>query len=102
MNVSQGIVVEDLTKTYRSGQVRALDGVSLRVTPGDASAVAEALSRLIGEPELARRLGEAGRERIESEFSIEEMVRRTIEVYESVIGAASGGTDPRREARQES
>jgi ABC-2 type transport system ATP-binding protein len=39
MNVSQGIIVENLTKTYRSGQVRALDGVSLRVTPGEVFGV---------------------------------------------------------------
>jgi len=31
-----GIRIESLTKTYRAGQVRALDGVSLEIAPGEA------------------------------------------------------------------
>jgi ABC-2 type transport system ATP-binding protein len=34
-----GIVVENLTKTYRGGKVRALDGVSLSVSPGEVFGV---------------------------------------------------------------
>jgi ABC-2 type transport system ATP-binding protein len=30
-----GICIESLTKTYRAGQVRALDGVSLEIAPGE-------------------------------------------------------------------
>ena len=32
----KGIEVQSLTKTYRGGQVRALDGVSLEIRPGEA------------------------------------------------------------------
>ena len=80
-----------------------VDGVTgLRVTPGDSAAVADALRRLSDGPELARRFGEAGRERIEKEFSIEEMVRSTIEVYESVICDSASASEPPGEAPQES
>ncbi len=34
-----GIQVEDLTKTFRGGRMRALDGVSLAVAPGEAFGV---------------------------------------------------------------
>jgi len=36
MSASDGIVIEGLRKTYRSGQVRALDDVSLEIRPGEA------------------------------------------------------------------
>jgi ABC-2 type transport system ATP-binding protein len=39
MDASGGILVESLTKTYRGGQVRALDAVSLRVMPGEVFGV---------------------------------------------------------------
>jgi glycosyltransferase involved in cell wall biosynthesis len=44
------------------------DGVSgLLVSPGDASALAEALAALIADPARRRRMGEAGRARVEAE-----------------------------------
>lgn len=42
----------------------------LLVPPGDAGAVAEAVARLLREPGLAARLGEAGRRRVEDEFRL--------------------------------
>ncbi|MEK7477411.1 MAG: ABC transporter ATP-binding protein [Candidatus Coatesbacteria bacterium] len=37
--MTAGIVVESLTKTYRGGKVRALDGVSLEIRPGEVFGV---------------------------------------------------------------
>jgi len=37
--MTAGISVEGLTKTYRSGRVRALESVSLHVTPGEVLGV---------------------------------------------------------------
>jgi glycosyltransferase involved in cell wall biosynthesis len=56
----------------------------LLVPPGDAPALAAALSRLLGEPELASRLGAAGRERVRSRFSAEAQERRILELYAEV------------------
>ena len=57
----------------------------LLVPPRDSQAVVDALRLLMNEPESARRLGDTGRERIRSEFSVDAMVRKTVAVYESVI-----------------
>jgi len=61
----------------------------LLVPPRDSQAVVDALRLLMNEPESARRLGDTGRERIRSEFSVDAMVRKTVAVYESVIAEGS-------------
>jgi len=53
----------------------------LMVPPGDPSAMAEAICRLLRDPELARQLGEAGRKYVISEFSLEGFARKTQEFY---------------------
>ena len=62
----------------------------LLVPPRDSGAVVDALCRLLDDPVEARRFGEAGRERIRTEFSTQGMVANTVAVYESVIGRGSG------------
>jgi len=58
------------------------DGLSgLLVPPRDATALAAAISRLLGDPALALRLGQGGRRRIARSFSIESMARETERVY---------------------
>jgi glycosyltransferase involved in cell wall biosynthesis len=54
----------------------------LLVPPGDAGALAAGLRRLLGDRELAARLGGAGRERARTEFSAAAMVARVADVYE--------------------
>jgi len=67
-----------------------VDGrTGLLVPPRDPAAVVDALRILLCKPETARRLGDAGRERIREEFSTRKMVEATISVYESVIRRAS-------------
>jgi glycosyltransferase involved in cell wall biosynthesis len=59
------------------------DGASgLLVGAQDEGALAAAIVRLLKDPELRRRLGAAGRQRVVDEFSIEKMVRDTLRVYE--------------------
>ena len=63
-----------------------LDGrTGLIVPPRDPEAVVDALRLLLDEPDTARRFGEAGRERIHTEFSTEAMVEKTVIVYDSVL-----------------
>lgn len=59
-----------------------VDGVTgLLVPPGDEAALAEALGRVLSDDGLARRLGEAGRARVEREFSAERAVQRVLSLY---------------------
>ncbi|HKE29501.1 MAG TPA: glycosyltransferase family 4 protein [Bryobacteraceae bacterium] len=51
----------------------------------DAAAIAEAIRELRAGPDLARRLGEAGRKRVQENFTVDHMVRRTMEVYRQVL-----------------
>jgi glycosyltransferase involved in cell wall biosynthesis len=46
----------------------------LLVPPADAAALAEAMTRLVQDPDLAQRLGSAGRRRVERHFDIRRMV----------------------------
>lgn len=56
----------------------------LLVPPGDADALAAALSRLIAEPDLRGRLAAAGKQRVEQDFSLPRMVAATEHVYKSL------------------
>ena len=53
----------------------------LLVEPGDAPALASAIERLLRDPALARRLGDAARKAIEAHYSVEKMVRATEALY---------------------
>jgi glycosyltransferase involved in cell wall biosynthesis len=53
------------------------------VEAGDVEGVARELSGLLADAELRRRLGDAGRERARTEFSVARMTERTLAVYES-------------------
>ena len=62
----------------------------LLVPPGDAAALAEAIRTLADNPEMRRKMGEAGRQRVAERFSIESTIRRTEELYlECLEGAPS-------------
>jgi L-malate glycosyltransferase len=53
----------------------------LLVEPGDASALAAAIQRMLLDPALARRLGDAARKAIEDRYSVDRMVRATEALY---------------------
>lgn len=55
------------------------------VRPGDSVAFAQYADRLLADPDLANRLGEAARKRIIDDHSVEAMVRAYTELYESVV-----------------
>lgn len=64
------------------------DGVSgLLVPPGRPDLVAEALARL-RDPELRRRMGRAGRGKVEEAFDIADAPPRLREIFNSLAGAA--------------
>lgn len=55
------------------------------VPPGDVDSLAEALVTVLANPFLGKRLGEAGRVQIQSEFSFEKMFRETVALYARVL-----------------
>jgi glycosyltransferase involved in cell wall biosynthesis len=63
----------------------SLDGITgITVQPRSSQAMAMALNRLFDDTELQRRMGHAGRHRVQTEFNLELMVRRTMDIYEQV------------------
>ena len=59
-----------------------VDGeTGLLVPPGDVAALAGALNALLRDPERARRIGEAGRGRVEREFSLAASSERVLALY---------------------
>jgi glycosyltransferase involved in cell wall biosynthesis len=62
------------------------DGVNgLLVPPGDVAALTQAIGRLLRDPDLAQRLGRAGRELMLREFSVDAMVEGNLAVYRQVL-----------------
>jgi len=55
------------------------------VPPRQPAELAEALARATESPEVMRRLGTAGRDRVESLFSVRAMVRRTEQLYRELL-----------------
>jgi len=70
----------------------AIDGVNaIIVERKDPHALADGIIRMLGDPEMARRYGEAGRRTVEEKFTTTRMVERTLEVYRELVGGPSPG-----------
>lgn len=62
------------------------DGVNgILAPPGEAGALGDAIARVLGDGELARRLGEGGRDLIAREFSVDGMVEGNLRVYRELL-----------------
>ncbi|MFK4595492.1 glycosyltransferase family 4 protein [Streptomyces pristinaespiralis] len=71
-------------------EVAGPDGETcLAVPPGDAEALAAALRRLLGDPDLRARLGDAGRARVLARFTWKQAAIGTAERYREAIAASS-------------
>jgi glycosyltransferase involved in cell wall biosynthesis len=57
----------------------------LLVPPQDPDALAAAILRLVREPDLARRMGAAGRLRAERHFSVDRVVTSIHSLYETLL-----------------
>lgn len=56
------------------------------VRVGDRAGFQQFADRILADPELARRLGDAGRERMRQNFSIDKMVATHARLYREVLG----------------
>ncbi|MCB8943692.1 MAG: glycosyltransferase [Ardenticatenaceae bacterium] len=62
------------------------NGISgLVVPPRQPEQLAQAIQTLLADPDLRQRMGQAGRKRVQHEFTVEKMVARVTAVYESII-----------------
>jgi sugar transferase (PEP-CTERM/EpsH1 system associated) len=63
-----------------------VDGVTgLLVPSGDSDALAQSIARLLCDPDLRYKMGQAGRERVVNHFSVERTVEQTERLYEQLL-----------------
>jgi len=70
--------------SLRGGLREIAEGVSLEIDPDDPASIAEAITRLIDDAPLRRRLAGDGRKRVETAFAIERSAARLDDIYDSV------------------
>jgi glycosyltransferase involved in cell wall biosynthesis len=63
------------------------DGAAVLVPPRNASAIADAILKLVGNPNLRQQMGKAARERVLKLFTWENAARQMVEVYREAIDA---------------
>lgn len=90
--LSQGLMEamalgKPVVTTYGGGNTELIeDGVhGLLVRPRDARAMGRALARVLEDTALARRLGQAARQRVRSEFTVSRMREATDAVYRAAL-----------------
>jgi glycosyltransferase involved in cell wall biosynthesis len=76
------------TRTGGVDEAVAEDRTGLLVEPHDEPALARAIITLLGDEPARRRMGEAGRARVEEKFSVERMVADTLDAYERVLSVS--------------
>ena len=59
------------------------------VPPQDPAALADRIAYLLDNPDVARRMGQAGRKHIEEHFSLKTMVDKTVDIYEHAIQSSN-------------
>jgi glycosyltransferase involved in cell wall biosynthesis len=61
------------------------EGTGLLIRPGDEQSLSRALDRVIEQPELRRKLGEAARERVTEHFSMTATVQQREKLFEALL-----------------
>ena len=65
------------------------DGSSEQTVPqGNATSFVDIVTKICQSPALAARLGEANRQRVERHFSVDSMVDRYLDLYQSLAAAS--------------
>ena len=64
----------------------SLDGITgYTVEPGNEEALANAMIRMIREPEQRKKMGMAARKRLEEEYTLDVMLGRLLELYTKLM-----------------
>lgn len=87
--VIEGMIEGTPVVATRGGGIPEIieDGVSGVLVPmNDSAAMTEAILELLRTPEYSRSIGEAGRQRVLSNFSIERTARNIERVYDAMLG----------------
>jgi len=66
-------------------QVSIHEQTGLTVPTSDSDALATAMNRLLNQPELRIRFGAAAKARVDKEFTVEQMARKTVQLYEQIL-----------------
>jgi glycosyltransferase involved in cell wall biosynthesis len=64
------------------------------IPPGDTKALVDAMHALLRDEDFRQRLGQAARERVLAEYTIERMVERTLDVYRIAIARLGPKREP--------
>lgn len=67
------------------------DGAGVLVPPGDADALTEALTRVLGSATLRTELANAGRRRVEAEFEVHAIARELVRRFDGATGVERAG-----------
>lgn len=77
------------------GAAREVVGDAGRIVPpGDRSALSSALTELLADPELRRRMGTRGRRRVLEGYDLRQTADRLASLYEEVASGSAAGSSP--------
>ncbi len=71
------------------------------VPPGNVRELAGAMQLLLGNPELCEEMGDAGRARVEKQFTSTRMAEAMLQVYEEMVGEPSRADVPAKRPQSE-
>jgi glycosyltransferase involved in cell wall biosynthesis len=86
------VIASDIEQIAEVIDRRGENGVL--VPRGNPAALAEAVTKLLGDEDYARRVGAAGRHRVLEAYTLEQMVERTVAVYEVALGRRPHSQSP--------
>jgi glycosyltransferase involved in cell wall biosynthesis len=87
LTLAEALACETPVVAAEAGSVAEVVGPGgILVPPRDSVALADAISQLLQDSELRRELGKRGRQHIVNQFSVEAMLRATLEGYHRFLG----------------
>lgn len=89
MAVSRPVVV---TNVGGNSEVVIEGETGILIPPKDSEKMAQAIIKILQNPNLAKKMGEAGRKRVEDKFTLDRMVNRYESIYEEYLARKGRGS----------